>query len=72
MAATNKKAEPAQNRNITIEEWRMAHKVPMAIHCGLCARKGWKPGKAVPEEEYIQAEKEVLEGGAKYVTGRKA
>ena len=51
MAATNKKAEPAQNRNITIEEWRMAHKVPMAIHCGLCARKGWKPGKAVPEEE---------------------
>lgn len=70
--ATSKKAEPADARNVTIEEWRMAHKVPMAIHYGLCARKGWKPGKVVSEEEYRQAEKEFLEGGAKHVTGRKA
>lgn len=70
--ATSKKTVPAENRNQTIEEWRMAHKVPMAIHCGLCARMGWKPGKMVLEEEYIQAEKEFLEGGINHVTGRKA
>lgn len=63
----SKKAEPAENRNGTIEEWRMAHKVPMAIHCGLCARKGWKPGKVVLEDEYSQAEREFLEGGKRDV-----
>lgn len=68
----SKKAELTENRNQAIEEWRIAHKIPMAIHCGLCARKGWKPGKMVLEEEYIQAEKEFLEGGVKHVTGRKA
>ena len=63
----SKKAEPAENRNGTIEEWRRAHKVPMAIHCGLCARKGWKSGKVVLEDEYSQAEKEFLEGGKRDV-----
>ena len=68
----NKKTEPVKNRDVTIEEWQVAHKVPMAIHYGACTRKNWKPGKVGVEEEYRQAISEFLEGGISHVEGRKA
>ncbi|WP_321015174.1 hypothetical protein [Eisenbergiella porci] len=63
----NRKMESAEK--LTIEEWRIAHKIPMAIHYGLCTRKGWKRGKVVTETEYRQAMEDFMEGGKQDVKG---
>ena len=34
---------------------RDRHKVGRAVFAGVCSAQGWKPGKAVPEEEFLEA-----------------
>lgn len=44
---------PAQH--IEVGQLRMKHKTPRAIFAGVCAAQGWKSGKFVTEEEYLEA-----------------
>lgn len=40
-----------------IGELRKKHKVGRAIFAGVCSAQGWKPGRAVTEEEFLAAVK---------------
>ena len=39
----------------TIEQFRSEKKINRAVFAGVCAAKGWKPGKTVTEEEFLGA-----------------
>lgn len=41
-----------------IGELRSRHKIGRAVFAGVCTAKGWKPGKAVAEEEFLEAVKQ--------------
>ena len=41
-----------------IGELRQKHKIGRAVFAGVCSAKGWRPGKAVAEEEFLGAVKE--------------
>lgn len=38
-----------------IGELRRKHKIERAVFAGVCSAQGWRPGKAVPEEEFLGA-----------------
>lgn len=40
-----------------IGELRRKHKVGRAVFAGVCSAQGWKPGRAVTEEEFLAAVK---------------
>lgn len=40
-----------------IGELRKKHKVGRAVFAGVCTAQGWKPGRAVTEEEFLAAVK---------------
>lgn len=40
-----------------IGELRKKHKVGRAVFAGVCSAQGWKPGRAVTEEEFLTAVK---------------
>lgn len=39
----------------TIDTLRKKHKTGRAVFAGVCAANGWRPGKAITEEEYLAA-----------------
>lgn len=39
----------------TIEQLRSEKKINRAVFAGVCAAEGWKPGKTVTEEEFLEA-----------------
>ena len=41
-----------------IEQLRAKHKINRAVFAGVCSAKGWRPGRAVSEEEFLAAVKE--------------
>lgn len=51
-----------------IRELAKIHKTRRAVFAGVCALKGWKAGKQVTEEEYLDA---VREFESRPVSGRK-
>ncbi|WP_052082807.1 hypothetical protein [Intestinimonas butyriciproducens] len=40
-----------------VGELRSKHKVGRAVFAGVCSAQDWKPGKAVTEEEFLEAVK---------------
>lgn len=38
-----------------IEQLRAKHKINRAVYAGVCSAKGWKPGRAVTEAEFLEA-----------------
>ena len=55
--ANNKAAVPAPDTPVLLEigALREKHGVGRAVFAGLCAARGWKPGKAVTEAEFLAA-----------------
>ena len=47
--------EPKAPGLFEIGELRKKHKVGRAVFAGVCSAQGWKPGKAVTEEEFLEA-----------------
>lgn len=62
--AGSKAAQPAGE----IRELAKIHGTRRAVFAGVCALKGWKAGKQVTEEEYLDA---VREFESRPVSGRK-
>ena len=58
--------QPEQNGKapelLEIGELRSKHKIDRAIFAGVCSAKGWKPGKAVTEAEFLAAVKQFTGG----------
>lgn len=46
---------PATTELITIEKLRTKHKTRAATFAGVCAAKGWRPGKQITEADYVAA-----------------
>ena len=42
---------------IEVGQLRMKHSISRAVFAGVCASEGWKPGKAVTENEFLEAVK---------------
>lgn len=40
---------------LEIEELRKKHKIGRAIFAGVCAANGWRPGKQISEDDFLQA-----------------
>lgn len=40
-----------------VGDLRRKHRVGRAMFAGVCSAQGWKPGKAVTEEEFLEAVK---------------
>jgi hypothetical protein len=40
---------------LDVGELRKKHKLSRAVFAGVCSVNGWKPGKAVTEEEFLKA-----------------
>lgn len=53
--------QPEQNSKapefFEIGELRQKHKIGRAVFAGVCSARGWRPGKAVTEEEFLDAVK---------------
>lgn len=47
---------------ITIEALAITHKTRAAVFAGVCAAKGWQPGKAVTTAEYLAAVDTFMKG----------
>ena len=70
MAAKEQKAEAAQAAKPetktqelkTLDELRKKHKIGRAVFAGACAVNGWRPGRAITDEEF-------LDGVAKFTKG---
>jgi len=45
--------EPKAPGLFEIGELRKKHKVGRAVFAGVCSAQGWKPGRAVTEEEFL-------------------
>lgn len=60
-AASTPTATGEQNKKTPalydVGELRSKHKVGRAVFAGVCSAQGWKPGKAVTEEEFLAAVK---------------
>ena len=58
-AASTPTATGEQNKKAPalydVGELRSKHKVGRAVFAGVCSAQGWKPGKAVTEEEFLEA-----------------
>lgn len=40
---------------LTVEELQDKYKVARPVYAGVCAANGWKPGRAMTEEAFLQA-----------------
>lgn len=60
-AASTPTATGEQNKKTPalydVGELRSKHKVGRAVFAGVCSAQGWKPGRAVTEEEFLAAVK---------------
>ena len=60
-AASTPTATGEQNKKAPalydVGELRSKHKVGRAVFAGVCSAQGWKPGRAVTEEEFLAAVK---------------
>ena len=60
-AASTPAATGEQNKKAPalydVGELRSKHKVGRAVFAGVCSAQGWKPGRAVTEEEFLAAVK---------------
>ena len=60
-AASTPTATGEQNKKAPalydVGELRGKHKVGRAVFAGVCSAQGWKPGRAVTEEEFLAAVK---------------
>ena len=54
-----------------IGELRSKHKIGWAVFAGVCAAKEWKPGKAVTEEEFLEAVKKFENAPMRGGSGKK-
>ena len=71
-AASTPTATGEQNKKTPalydVGELRSKHKVGRAVFAGVCSAQGWKPGKAVTEEEFREAvnkfENATMRGGS--------
>ena len=45
-----------------LDELRSKHGVNRAVFAGVCAANDWKPGKAVAEEEFLEAVSKFTKG----------
>ena len=55
-------AEPAVPVHETIEHWNNEHGTGPAVYAGTLCLKGWRPGKQVTEQEYLEAVTAFKEG----------
>jgi hypothetical protein len=51
-AADVRQAEPAL---MTIEDLQARHRISRPVFAGVCAANGWNPGRAMTEEDFLQA-----------------
>ena len=69
MAAKGKE-EPKEAQTVgtpeshTIERLRVSEGVPESVHAGACLRMGWRRGKEVTRQEYLQAVEKFKGSGA--------
>lgn len=56
---------------VSIEALAIAHKTPASVLAGVCAANGWKPGKAVEEQEYLAAVDAFLKGPMRGGSGKR-
>ena len=50
-----KHRSPAAPELVPIDKLREQHKVGRATYAGVCAANGWRPGKAMTEDEFLAA-----------------
>lgn len=58
--AATQAAEPQKEKTpelFEIGELRRKHRVGRAVFAGVCTAQGWKPGRAVTEDEFLAAVK---------------
>lgn len=56
MATKTQKPEGAAAPELVpIDKLREQHKVGRATYAGVCASNGWRPGKAMTEDEFLAA-----------------
>lgn len=63
--------EPKAPGLFEIGELRKKHKVGRAVFAGVCSAQGWKPGKAVTEEEFLEAVKKFENAPMRGGSGKK-
>ena len=54
-----------------VGDLRSKHKVGRAVFAGVCSAQGWKPGKAVTEEEFLEAVKKFENAPMRGGSGKK-
>ena len=60
MATKTQKPEGAAAPElVAIDKLREQHKVGRATYAGVCAANGWRPGKAMTEDEFLAARRQV-------------
>lgn len=48
--------QPGQTQELlSIDTLREKHKITRPVFAGVCAANGWKPGRAMTEEAFLQA-----------------
>lgn len=63
--------EPKAPGLFEIGELRSKHKVGRAVFAGVCSAQGWKPSKAVTEEEFLEAVKKFENAPMRGGSGKK-
>lgn len=48
-------ASPEAPKVFRVEQLRSEKKINRAVFAGVCAAQGWKPGKTVTEDEFLEA-----------------
>jgi len=51
----NEQPEGKAQELLEIGELRARHKISRAVYAGVCAANGWKPGKAITNEVFLEA-----------------
>lgn len=49
---------PEAPKVFKVEQLRSEKKISRAVFAGVCAAQGWKPGKTVTEDDFLEAVKE--------------
>lgn len=74
-AASTPTATGEQNKKAPalydVGELRSKRKVGRAVFAGVCSAQGWKPGKAVTEEEFLEAVKKFENAPMRGSSGKK-
>lgn len=70
MATKTQKLEGAAAPELVpIDKLREQHKIGHAVYAGVCAANGWRPGKAMAEDEFLAA---VAKFNSSPMNGRKS